>query len=64
MPFSTATGAKACPELSTIPICCAHLADELRRKRANDGIAYAIRPDEVHDTMRRYEVGIVEHQGR
>lgn len=33
-----------------------HIADEGRRKRANDGIAYAILPDEVRDMMRRYDV--------
>jgi DNA primase len=33
-----------------------HLADEGRRKRANDGITYAIQPDEVLDMMRRYDV--------
>lgn len=33
-----------------------HLADEGRRKRANDGIAYAIQPEEVLDMMRRYDV--------
>lgn len=33
-----------------------HLADEGRRKRANDGITYAIQPEEVLDMMRRYDV--------
>jgi hypothetical protein len=33
-----------------------HLADEVRRKPANDGMAYAIQRDEVLDMMRRYDV--------
>jgi hypothetical protein len=33
-----------------------HLADEGRRKPANDGMAYAIQRDEVLDMMRRYDV--------
>jgi hypothetical protein len=33
-----------------------HLIDEARRKRQTDGIAYAVRPLEVIDMMRRYGV--------
>lgn len=36
-----------------------HLLDETGRKRGMDGIAYAVRPDDVADMMRRYEVASV-----
>jgi hypothetical protein len=36
-----------------------HLLDETGRKRGMDGIAYAVRPDDVADMMRRYDVASV-----
>ena len=36
-----------------------HLMDEGGRKRGMDGIAYAVRPFEVIDMMRRYDVAII-----
>ncbi|MCU0464760.1 MAG: toprim domain-containing protein [Anaerolineae bacterium] len=36
-----------------------HLLDETGRKRGMDGIAYAVRPDDVADMMRRYDVAAV-----
>jgi len=33
-----------------------HLMDEAGRKRGMDGIAYAVKPDNVIDMMRRYDV--------
>jgi hypothetical protein len=40
-----------------------HLAQEGRRKRSNDGVAYAIEPAEVRDMMRRYDVESVCETG-
>jgi hypothetical protein len=37
-----------------------HLLDEAGRKRGMDGIAYAVKPDEVADMMRRYDVARVQ----
>jgi hypothetical protein len=36
-----------------------HLMDEAGRKRGMDGITYAVRPFEVIDMMRRYDVAII-----
>jgi hypothetical protein len=37
-----------------------HLLDEAGRKRGMDGIAYAVKPDDVADMMRRYDVARVQ----
>lgn len=36
-----------------------HLLDDVRRKRAMDGMTYAVQPFEVIDMMRRYDVAMV-----
>lgn len=36
-----------------------HLLDDTRRKRGMDGITYAVKPSEVLDMMRRYDVPII-----
>jgi hypothetical protein len=40
-----------------------HLLDEAGRKRGMDGMSYAIRPGDVLDMMRRYDVAVV-HETR
>jgi hypothetical protein len=40
-----------------------HLLDEAGRKRGMDGIAFAVKPSEVIDMMRRYDVAMI-HESR
>jgi hypothetical protein len=35
-----------------------HLLDEAGRKRSMDGVTYAVRPGDVLDMMRRYDIAI------
>ncbi len=37
-----------------------HLLDDARRKRAVDGMVYAVQPSEVMDMMRRYDVVAIQ----
>lgn len=37
-----------------------HLLGESGRKRGMDGIAYAVKPEDVADMMRRYDVASVQ----
>jgi hypothetical protein len=37
-----------------------HLLDDARRKRAVDGMVYAVQPAEVIDMMRRYDVAVIQ----
>lgn len=36
-----------------------HLLDDARRKRGMDGVTYAVKPSEVLDMMRRYDVAVI-----
>jgi len=36
-----------------------HLLDETGRKRSMEGITYAVKPLDVVDMMRRYDVGMI-----
>jgi hypothetical protein len=40
-----------------------HLLDETGRRRSMDGVTYAVRPGDVLDMMRRYDVAIVTAKG-
>jgi hypothetical protein len=40
-----------------------HLLDEAGCKRSMDGVTYAVRPADVLDMMRRYDVGSVAGKG-